>query len=391
MSIGSHVIDSTAHAAEDRIVALAKKDRTKLGKTMIFLSSQLDALLLDAIILIFLTISKGVFDGHDGDECAEWLSKHFFESFHPEKDNPMHAAFLEADKSCLKKFEFAGACAVAAVVDHTRQEVIVGNVGDSHAMLVELDQTQVRVLTRNHRLQDPDELQRVLDAGGWVKGKRVFDCLQPTRTLGDADMKRRGIPPKPLNQKETKRLAREGKTDDRKPSGDASRVIIAEPFVSSVDLSSLGPSILLLGSDGLFDYLEFDECARLLRKWCCELPMPSCDDLAERLCKEASIRRSRDDISALVLFLNRPEQETIKVKEKPKENPKEKEESTSKGESELISPKKNKKRNSKSKSKEDGSEMEPETEAKGEGEGDKTVATIVAIGAAGLIAAGMLV
>ena len=249
---------------------------------------------------------------------ADWLTDNFFSSLrfaeaaddHAQLSEAMRRAYLAADRACLKRFEFAGCTAVTVALDLVTGNLVVGNVGDSLAILVHLDSpkdSDHTVLTRNHRLADDDERQRVLDAGGWItKDNRVFDCLQPTRTLGDDDMKKRGIPPRPLNRKETKKLAREGKTDDRPHTGDASKVIIAEPHVHTLSIPRRTPAALVLGSDGLWDYVSPAEVSRLVSNWLRNAPAMSAETIARQLCEAASSRKSCDDISAIVCIVDLP-------------------------------------------------------------------------------------
>jgi serine/threonine protein phosphatase PrpC len=119
--------------------------------------------------------------------------------------------FAQAEEVCLRKFQKSGSCAAVCVLDRTNSKLVCGNVGD--CIVVHGD----TVLTKSHRADDEEERARVLAAGGWIADGRVFGVLQPTRTLGDHDLKKK-IPPPPLNRKAQKALLREGKTDEREPS-----------------------------------------------------------------------------------------------------------------------------------------------------------------------------
>lgn len=66
--------------------------------------------------------------------------------------------------------------------------VYLAHVGDARAVLsrrgVAID------LTRDHRAASrPDEVARVMAAGGWVRGNRVMGVLGVTRSFGDAELK----------------------------------------------------------------------------------------------------------------------------------------------------------------------------------------------------------
>ena len=231
-----------------------------------------------------------VFDGHDGAACAEWLAQHFFDL----QSSDMTQLFSAAETQLLKVFPKAGACAVAVVLDKVTNELRVGNVGDCAAVLDDV------LLTTVHRAED--EAERIAAAGGWVShDKRVFGILQPSRSLGDRDLKMRGIPPPPLNKREEKQLKRAGAADTRRPSGDASKVVIAVPAVATAAVPAEG-GILVLGSDGLFDLLPHRSCMKLARG--ARQRGESAAQVAEALCRVARERKSRDDISAVVCFVS---------------------------------------------------------------------------------------
>lgn len=102
----------------------------------------------------------------------------------------------------------SGATAVVAIIKNdvtenvTRKQLIVGNVGDSRAVLVS---TRVPVinsaeepavvgyfahrLTYDHRADDKAEQKRIADAGGFVSRNRVLGILAVTRSFGDHGMK----------------------------------------------------------------------------------------------------------------------------------------------------------------------------------------------------------
>jgi serine/threonine protein phosphatase PrpC len=103
---------------------------------------------------------------------------------------------------------------------------------------------------------------RIEEAGGWVSDGRVFGVLQPSRSIGDQDIKRK-IPPPPLNRKAQKELKKHGLADDRQPSGSAKNVVIAVPFVSSAVFPA--NEVLVAGSDGLFDVIPAKSCVKIAR------------------------------------------------------------------------------------------------------------------------------
>lgn len=77
---------------------------------------------------------------------------------------------------------------VATVVYIQSQELYVANVGDVQAMLIQSDGSH-RMLTRKHDPAEPNERQRIRDAGGWVSRQgRLNDVLPVSRAFGYVDL-----------------------------------------------------------------------------------------------------------------------------------------------------------------------------------------------------------
>lgn len=125
----------------------------------------------------------------------------------------------------------------------------------------------------------------------------MFGVLQPSRTIGDFDMKHNPIPPPPMNRKLARKLKKEGGADNRPPlAKSAQNIIIADPYLSSYT-SNTTPSLLVMGSDGLFDVLSGKEALEYASAH-------SSSDLsliATELCQMARTRRSKDDITCVLV------------------------------------------------------------------------------------------
>ena len=105
-----------------------------------------------------------IFDGHGGDAAAQWLNENLHEFVEPalsqsrNHEAALRAAFEVADTELLTYLESAseggelltGAGATASVVLVGDDRVIVGNIGDSTAVLVRNGQEVV--LTSAHRV-----------------------------------------------------------------------------------------------------------------------------------------------------------------------------------------------------------------------------------------------
>ncbi len=88
----------------------------------------------------------------------------------------MTQGFQEAEASFLKetlqsfdqthKLERAGSCALSALF--VNDDCYIANVGDSRAILSSNEGRLVTALSQDHRPNDPQEYQRVFEAGGSV-------------------------------------------------------------------------------------------------------------------------------------------------------------------------------------------------------------------------------
>ena len=111
-----------------------------------------------------------------------------------------------------------------------------------------------------------------------MKRGRVMSVLEPSRTIGDLDVKKM-----------------------------CEKAVIAEPFVDAFDYEVyLGrmqeiPTYIILASDGVFDVMDGKNAARIVNKVLMKEPRsPQC---ARILCNEAKRMGSDDDITAIICFL----------------------------------------------------------------------------------------
>ncbi|TGO11705.1 hypothetical protein BTUL_0103g00020 [Botrytis tulipae] len=73
---------------------------------------------------------------------------------------------------------------VATIMFLQQSELYVANVGDAQAMLIH-EKDGHRILTRKHDPAEPNERQRIRDAGGWVsKQGKLNDVLEVSRAFG---------------------------------------------------------------------------------------------------------------------------------------------------------------------------------------------------------------
>lgn len=237
----------------------------------------------------------GVYDGHGGTQCAEYLRDHLhgFILSNPDlKANPQKAivdGIVEADNAFLalserETNESGSVCAVALIID---DKLVVGNVGDCEAVLSRNGKPVV--LTVRHTIaSNPSEEERVRGVGGKVCHNRVGHpnynpavvSLAVTRAIGDAGFK----------------LAR---YTDGKASG-----VIAVPDTTVTRLTD-DDEFLVIGCDGLWDVMTYAEvvdfCYRRFQEG-----MPA-QSIAEELAQAALAKGSTDNVTAMLVHLTRRE------------------------------------------------------------------------------------
>lgn len=255
----------------------------------------------------------GVFDGHGpaGHHCAAFARGLLPESLFSQAsllagpEEALRLAFARVQDGMLQQSfdaETSGTTATVALVLHlpassddgesqVETSLYVANVGDSRAVLVSRrgnDETDLTVkrLTRDHRPDDVAEVERVQREGGEVRrvrqgsgSCRIFSpgCQWPalalTRSLGAAIASSCGVS--------------------------------AEPEISSVRLTPGADELLVLGTDGLFEFCSTKEVATRLSTDGIE------DEILEDICASARRRWSRssyndtvDDITLIAVSLN---------------------------------------------------------------------------------------
>lgn len=203
-----------------------------------------------------------VFDGHGGARAAEFASERMANLLAVDQarlvSDPSEAlrqAFLKTEAEWhqmgLENEYMDGTTAAVALVDHTTNRAVVGNVGDSEVLIGTRDKTGAqshRMLTEVHQLKRSEaEQQRITQVGGRLwRGRLGHPKINPlvcslavSRSIGDIYFKAEQY-------------------TSGKPSG-----LIADPFITSVDIRSqdVDEQFLLIGCDGLWDTVSYQEAA----------------------------------------------------------------------------------------------------------------------------------
>ena len=118
-------------------------------------------------------------------------------------------------------------------------------------------------LSHDHKGNDPQEIRRVIEAGGFMMSGRVNGVLAVTRSLGDASMK---------------------------------DLIISHPYMAQIDLLEDGKDeFLILACDGIWDVMTDQQAVDLVRG------VQDPQEASDMLVKHALANNCMDNLSCMVV------------------------------------------------------------------------------------------
>ena len=238
----------------------------------------------------------GVFDGHNGAECSEFIAKKIENAVLTENSFPiaqqhMHEIVMKADISYLDAGGEAGSTGVFALLypklesdgsDKTSSEseykMEVVNVGDSRALMWKSKTNSCVSITTDHKPNTPSERHRIEASGGHVSVGRVNGDLAVSRAFGDFQFK---------NNKEL-------------PMESQAVTTVPDMFVHDFEEGD----ILIVACDGVFESnFSNEEVSAFVADTLDESGDPSWT--ACRVVDEAFHRGSKDNISCTIVW-NKP-------------------------------------------------------------------------------------
>ena len=196
-----------------------------------------------------------LFDGHGGNSCSNFLrdnlhnyiiknenllkdtEKSIIESFEKAEDDFLNnIAIKENDKS--------GSCAlVCLIIDNN---LYIANCGDSHAIISINSGKEIKLLNSIHRPNNIKEKERIIKNGGSIYIRNSIMRIIPgrlsvSRAFGDKDAK--------LND-----------------YGENNNILICTPEVVKINLRNQKVDFLIMGCDGIFEFLTNEDCVSLAWK-----------------------------------------------------------------------------------------------------------------------------
>lgn len=192
-----------------------------------------------------------IFDGHGGEECAEFLRDNYHYYLRKELlteieksesgnvNEAVHNAFINTSRLTDNKFLEVykdrankwGATAVICLI--IADTLYWANIGDARAVLCR-DGKAIN-LSKDHKVNREDEQQRIKGDGGYIVFGRVLGRLAITRAFGDFECKNLEVQNKDTGEVETKSF------------------ILSDPEVREVKIDPRDDQFIVMASDGLYD------------------------------------------------------------------------------------------------------------------------------------------
>ena len=225
----------------------------------------------------------GLFDGHSGKEVGMYLMQNLHKILSQEMKNNDNIensedikqavinSFEKIDKEINEK-NFKNETGSTGTVlllykdinSPSGKSILCANVGDSKAYLI--TKTEMKLITKDHKCTDSNEVQRIRNSGGIVFRERVFGTLMLTRSFGDKEMKKYGVLSTP------------------------------DIFLKNVEDEDL---FVIIASDGVWDVVEEDEIFKMSKD------KISSNDFSKKIVNLAKERDTHDNISCIVIKLNK--------------------------------------------------------------------------------------
>ena len=224
----------------------------------------------------------GLFDGHSGKEVGMYLMENLHKIIYQEmKSNNVEISHnmksiiknsfekidQEINNQNFKKDTGSTGTVLLLYKDidsKTGKSLICANVGDSKAYLIK--KNEIKVITKDHKCNDAEEVKRIREAGGVVFRERVFGTLMLTRSFGDKEMKKYGVLSTP------------------------------DIFCQNIEEDDL---FVIIASDGVWDVIEEDEVFKFAQN------KISSNELSKKIIDLAKERDTHDNISCIVVKLNK--------------------------------------------------------------------------------------
>lgn len=236
----------------------------------------------------------GVYDGHGGRLCVEYVVEHlhqnllrFLRNAKPPQgpEQCLKEAFRITDKEMLESGIMSSGCTACTCLfreEEGKPVLYAAHVGDARGVLCRGGKALRLTHPSDHKASDRDEIQRIIKAGGNVFNDRVNGMLAITRAFGDYQLKTPALP---------------------------HDVVSSEPYItrSVVDAEDV---FVIVACDGLWDVMQDQEAVNLVLDGL-RLLLTMCESdsreafgeiLARMLVQEALALGTQDNVTCVVVL-----------------------------------------------------------------------------------------
>lgn len=217
-----------------------------------------------------------VYDGHGGRNAALFARDHLQSYLADELSKcatipeALTSTYLRTDEQfLLSTKDTSGTTAAVALLEHSTRMLFIANAGDSRIVLCR--DGIAFAMTVDHKPDNPEEIDRIRKAGGFVIHKRVMGELAISRAIGDPDFKEKDL-----------------------------RLVIADPDVQTVRLNSRD-EFLLIACDGLYDVISNEDAVQYVQERLKNNESP--DAIAQALVTHAIEKLNTNDNVTVVLVV----------------------------------------------------------------------------------------
>jgi len=278
----------------------------------------------------------GIFDGHAGNKCSEYLKNnlhHFIFNCNNFPNFPLKAieqGFKTCENNYIKSihnktrnqyYDYSGSCAIITLI--IDDMCYVANLGDSRALYSYDTGKKFWQLSRDHKPNDPKEKKRIYKAGGSIFKASLSQYGIPF-SVKESDLGVK-IPFRILPGRLA--VARAfGDVEAKIPNlGGNPKVLIAKPCITMFRIDEKS-DFILIGCDGIFDRMENNEILKMI--WGFKKKGNNINNIhtysgniTDAVIKQSMKKMSADNVTAIFIAFKNFE-ETIKKKDfEYKDNP----------------------------------------------------------------------
>ena len=276
----------------------------------------------------------GIFDGHGGEGCAEFLKDNFLNYLLENKNFPfdiklaLNETFEKIEEEffkqkcgpILEQSDRSGSCALVSLIFDNK--IYIANLGDSRAIMSINGGTKVKALTNDHKPNNPREYERAIKNGSKIY---VDDNDEPDRDVSKLNFIKDKTEFEKYKKSENNKediVFREYPSDlavmrtigdikaKKKEYGGNPGTIINKPDIFIYDINS-NDDFIIMGCDGIFDDLSNQDVANAA--WFIykneskeknydihELTQDACDIII----KYAMEKQTSDNLSCIIIGLD---------------------------------------------------------------------------------------